>query len=55
MEERIISYEDNGEINEIISKMNHQQFLLTGHKIITKQLYFKKITTFPQIKIMGEE
>jgi hypothetical protein len=54
MEERIISYEENCEIKEIISKMNHQQFLLTEHKTKTKQLYFKKFSTLPEI-IMGEE
>ena len=54
MEERIISYEDNNNIQEIISKMLSQKFLLTKHKTTNKKLYFKKIEKLPQTKLAGD-
>lgn len=54
MEERIISYENNNEINQIISKMSDQEFFLTEHKTTTKQLYFKKFNNHPS-KIIRED
>jgi len=55
MEERIISYENNSEINQIISKLTEEQFFLTEHKTSSKQLYFKKFNTPPTLKIREDE
>jgi len=55
MEERIISYENNNEINKIISKMNTEEFFLTEHKTNSKQLHFKKFKNHPSRKIMEDE
>jgi len=55
MEERIISYENNNEINQIISKMTNEEFFLTQHKTNSKQLYFKKFENHPSRKIMEDE
>ncbi|HPM86142.1 MAG: hypothetical protein PHO61_03570 [Candidatus ainarchaeum sp.] len=54
MEERIISYESNDKIQEIVLMMHSQNFLLTEHKTTTKQLYFKKFNKLPQTKPFGE-
>jgi len=55
MEERIISYEHNNQINKIISKLNSKEFFLTKHKTALKQLYFKKFNSRPALKIMEDE
>lgn len=55
MEERIISYDNNNEINKIISKMSNEEFFLTEHNTKQKQLYFKKFNNHPSKKIMEDE
>jgi hypothetical protein len=55
MEERIISYENNNEINQIISKMSNDEFFLTEHKTTLKKLYFKKFNNHPSKKITEDE
>jgi hypothetical protein len=55
MEERIISYENNNEVNQIISEMSNEEFFLTEHKTNSKQLHFKKFKNHPSKKITEDE
>ena len=55
MEERIISYENNNEINKIIQTMTSEDFFLTEHKTTSKQLYFKKFNSIPTLTITEDE
>ncbi len=48
MEERIIEYKNNSEIEPIIIKLTKENFLLVKHAIRNKTLYFKKITSPPE-------
>jgi len=54
MEERIISYEKNNEISEIISSLALEDFLLVQHSSRTKQLFFKKYPEHPETLIISE-
>ncbi|MFA5125426.1 MAG: hypothetical protein WC462_00295 [archaeon] len=54
MEERIINYENENQVQEIISSMNLEDFLLVEHKPKTKQLFFKKFPTQPETLIISD-
>ena len=53
-EERIIQYEDTSQVDEIVSTLALEDFLLVEHKSRTKQLHFKKILDKPETKITEE-
>jgi hypothetical protein len=54
IEEKIIHYDNFSEVDEIISKMTLNEFLLVEHKSSKKQLFFKKVPYFPETLIIGE-
>ncbi|MFA5931386.1 MAG: hypothetical protein WC821_03675 [archaeon] len=54
MEERIIGYEDFSQVQEIISNLASENFLLVEHKTQTKQLFFKKPSIPLESIIIGE-
>jgi len=54
MEERVISYESNEEINAIIDSLSKQDFLLVKHSTSKKQLFFKKYPAHPESLIISE-
>jgi len=54
VEERIISYLEYEQVQNIIQEMVIENFLLVEHKSRTKQLFFKKIPYKPETLIMGE-
>jgi hypothetical protein len=54
VEERIINYEQNSQIEEIISSMSLENFILVEHKPRTKQLFFKKFSTEPETLIISD-
>jgi hypothetical protein len=53
-EERIISYEDNSQIQEIICNLELEDFLLVEHKTNTKKLVFKKLFEEPETVILED-
>lgn len=54
MEEHIISYEKNEEIEKIISEFAKKEFLLVKHSTDKKQLHFKKFAVQPETLIISE-
>ncbi|MFA6064549.1 MAG: hypothetical protein WC746_01780 [archaeon] len=54
-EERIISYLEYEQVQQIIQEMGSCDFLLIEHKSRTKQLFFKKIPYEPETLIIGEQ
>ena len=54
MEERIISYEEEAQVPEIIQELQVEDFLLVEHKSKTKQLFFKKTIVEPESIIMSD-
>jgi len=54
VEERIINYENESQVEEIISSMNLEDFILVEHKSRTKQLFFKKFLTQPETLIISD-
>jgi len=53
-EERIIHYEEDTQIEEIISSLALEDFLLVEHKTRAKQLHFKRILEPPQTRLTEE-
>jgi hypothetical protein len=53
-EERIISYEDNSQVEEIITTLGLENFLLVEHKTNSKKLVFKKLTQEPETIILED-
>jgi len=55
MEERILDYNTEEDMQNIISNMINKYFLLVKHSPRTKQLYFKKYPTEPETIITSDE